>query len=305
MSATNQTTNFNLPLYQENDATSWLVDFNGAMRNIDENMANISISANNASEKSEENKTEIEKMKEKVENLGSEVMTLTSDVTLSNADVALLKTHSNEQDVRLDNLENKDSALDTEISNLKIKDAELLDKITKNYNTLNGKITENYNTLNGKITENYNTLNDKTTNLETKIGSLENMSTTLYTNNITCPSGDITITSSNTNIETKKYSDYTVRDFVINLNFRVSDNINNVKHIYLQSNEMKNIVGTFFGGLSICLGNSDGSVLEIECHGVPKSRYADFLDIVFSANLVEGNEYILYINFKSFIRSVN
>ena len=294
MSATNQTTNFNLPLYQENDATSWLVDFNGAMRNIDENMANISISANNASEKSEENKTEIEKMKEKVENLGSEVMTLTSDVTLSNADVALLKTHSNEQDVRLDNLENKDSALDTEISNLKIKDAELLDKITKNYNTLNGKITENYNTL-----------NDKTTNLETKIGSLENMSTTLYTNNITCPSGDITITSSNTNIETKKYSDYTVRDFVINLNFRVSDNINNVKHIYLQSNEMKNIVGTFFGGLSICLGNSDGSVLEIECHGVPKSRYADFLDIVFSANLVEGNEYILYINFKSFIRSVN
>ena len=294
MSATKQTTNFNLPLYQENDTTSWLVDFNGAMRTIDENMANISISANNASEKSEENKTEIESMKENVENLVSEVMTLTSDVTLSNADVALLKTHSNEQDVMLDNLENKDSALDTEITNLKIKDAELLDTIR-----------ENYNTLNGKITENYNTLNEKTTNLETKIGSLENMSTILYRDNITCPNGNITITSSSTNIETKKYNDYTVRDFVININFRVSDNINSVKHIYLQSNEMKNIIGTTFGGLAICLGNSDGSVLEIECHGVPKSRYADFLDIVFSANLVEGNDYILYINFKSFIRSVN
>ena len=147
MSATNQTTNFNLPLYQENDTTSWLVDFNGAMRTIDENMANISISANNASEKSEENKTEIESMKEKVENLGSEVMTLTSDVTLSNADVALLKTHSNEQDVRLDNLENKD------------------EELTENYNALNTRVTENYNALNTRITENTTAIEENSTNL--------------------------------------------------------------------------------------------------------------------------------------------
>lgn len=151
MSATNQTTNFNLPLYQENDVTSWLVDFNGAMRTIDENMANISISANNASEKSEENKTEIENMKENVENLGSEVMTLTSDVTLSNADIALLKTHSNEQDVRLDNLENKDSAIDEEIVKLKDKNVELLGKITENTTAIEENVTNLTNFKNNSI----------------------------------------------------------------------------------------------------------------------------------------------------------
>lgn len=147
MSATNQTTNFNLPLYQENDTTSWLVDFNGAMRTIDENMANISIRANNASEKSEENKTEIEHMKENVENVNNEVSSLSSDIALYGADIALLKTHSNEQDVRLDNLENKD------------------EELTENYNALNTRMTENYNALNTRITENTTAIEKNSTNL--------------------------------------------------------------------------------------------------------------------------------------------
>ena len=38
MSATNTTTNYNLPIFIETDKPSWLVDFNGAMRSIDAQM---------------------------------------------------------------------------------------------------------------------------------------------------------------------------------------------------------------------------------------------------------------------------
>lgn len=38
MSATNTTTNYNLPIFIETDKPSWLVDFNGAMRSIDSQM---------------------------------------------------------------------------------------------------------------------------------------------------------------------------------------------------------------------------------------------------------------------------
>ena len=38
MSATNTTTNYNLPIFIETDKPAWLVDFNGAMRSIDAQM---------------------------------------------------------------------------------------------------------------------------------------------------------------------------------------------------------------------------------------------------------------------------
>ena len=38
MSATNTTTNYNLPIFIETDKPAWLVDFNGAMRAIDAQM---------------------------------------------------------------------------------------------------------------------------------------------------------------------------------------------------------------------------------------------------------------------------
>ena len=38
MSATNRTTNYNLPIFIETDKPAWLVDFNGAMRSIDAQM---------------------------------------------------------------------------------------------------------------------------------------------------------------------------------------------------------------------------------------------------------------------------
>lgn len=40
MSATNTTTNYNLPIFIETDKPAWLVDFNGAMRTIDATLKN-------------------------------------------------------------------------------------------------------------------------------------------------------------------------------------------------------------------------------------------------------------------------
>ena len=45
MAATGKTTNYSLPVYKQEDITSWTVDFNGAMEKIDTQMK---INADNA-----------------------------------------------------------------------------------------------------------------------------------------------------------------------------------------------------------------------------------------------------------------
>lgn len=48
MSATNTTTNYSLPIFAGSDIPSWLTDWNGAMRAIDEAIANALTEANTA-----------------------------------------------------------------------------------------------------------------------------------------------------------------------------------------------------------------------------------------------------------------
>lgn len=48
MSATNETTNYNLPLFTDNDQPTWLGDFNGAMNKIDTDMNTIGANASTA-----------------------------------------------------------------------------------------------------------------------------------------------------------------------------------------------------------------------------------------------------------------
>lgn len=48
MSATNETTNYKLPLFTDNDQPTWLGDFNGAMSKIDANMNTIGANASTA-----------------------------------------------------------------------------------------------------------------------------------------------------------------------------------------------------------------------------------------------------------------
>lgn len=48
MGATNETTNYKLPLFADNDQPTWLGDFNGAMNKIDADMNNIGANASTA-----------------------------------------------------------------------------------------------------------------------------------------------------------------------------------------------------------------------------------------------------------------
>lgn len=48
MTATNETTNYKLPLFTDNDQPTWLGDFNGAMSKIDADMNNIGANASTA-----------------------------------------------------------------------------------------------------------------------------------------------------------------------------------------------------------------------------------------------------------------
>lgn len=53
MSATNKTTNYELPLFVDNDQPTWLGDFNGAMNKIDATMAQTEVNANTAALKAD------------------------------------------------------------------------------------------------------------------------------------------------------------------------------------------------------------------------------------------------------------
>ena len=48
MSATNETANYKLPLFTDNDQPTWLGDFNGAMSKIDANMNTVGANASTA-----------------------------------------------------------------------------------------------------------------------------------------------------------------------------------------------------------------------------------------------------------------
>lgn len=48
MSATNETTNYKLPLFTDNDQPTWLGDFNGAMNKIDADMTTVGANASTA-----------------------------------------------------------------------------------------------------------------------------------------------------------------------------------------------------------------------------------------------------------------
>lgn len=48
MSATNETTNYKLPLFTDNDQPTWLGDFNGAMNKIDDDMNQVATNADTA-----------------------------------------------------------------------------------------------------------------------------------------------------------------------------------------------------------------------------------------------------------------
>lgn len=104
MSASRKTENFNLPLYNADDATSWLVDFNGAMTELETHLTEM---RNNLTTDGED----LDNLEKAVANLNKTASQLTDSLIKvqesgksNSSAITLLQTHDNEQDTRLDNL---------------------------------------------------------------------------------------------------------------------------------------------------------------------------------------------------------
>lgn len=119
MSATGKTENFNLPLYNADDATSWLVDFNGAMTDIDSHLKTLTDNVATDGE-------DLDNLENSVANLNKSVTQLTDSVIKvqetgksNTSAITLLQTHDNEQDTRLSSLETDSTNLNNEITEIK------------------------------------------------------------------------------------------------------------------------------------------------------------------------------------------
>ena len=119
MSASRKTENFNLPLYSADDATSWLVDFNGAMTELETHLTEM---RNNLTTDGED----LDNLEKAVANLNKSTSQLTDSVIKvqesgksNSSAITLLQTHDNEQDSRLSNLESETTNLESEISGLR------------------------------------------------------------------------------------------------------------------------------------------------------------------------------------------
>lgn len=83
MSATQKTTNYQLPIFVGTDIPSWLTDFNGAMNKIDAAIKGASTTGGVSQNEVDELQEEITQLKTRAENLESKITELKS--TLGNA----------------------------------------------------------------------------------------------------------------------------------------------------------------------------------------------------------------------------
>ena len=129
MSATGKTTNYNLPIYQPNDTTSYLVDFNGAMTEIDSAIYSAQSDADSANTKFDNLTVSVENINDTLVNVQSEVITVRNNGTANTQAINLLQTHTNEQDVLIEKNASDISELKNITSETKhIYDVEVLAK---------------------------------------------------------------------------------------------------------------------------------------------------------------------------------
>ena len=80
MSATNKTTNYNLPIFVGSDVPSWLTDWNSAMQLLDTAIGNVLTVANKANTDIQLTETELEEVKTSIENALPIIQKATTDI---------------------------------------------------------------------------------------------------------------------------------------------------------------------------------------------------------------------------------
>ena len=147
MSATGKTKNYSLPIFNDNDATSW-GEFNNAMTKIDENLKKVTTVSNSANEKTDTNTQAISEFNDIVNNMKTKVDNNDTLVKNLNESVGLLETHDSEQDTRLNSIEtnvtsisNVNNKQETEITEMKKK---LNKKMQMGYDSYSAEDLQNF-----------------------------------------------------------------------------------------------------------------------------------------------------------------
>ena len=141
MSASERTSNYELPVYKPNDILSVLTDFNECIRKLDDALSNISKKADNVDSKAEINKNSIENVNVEVSNLKSGLSELSGLVNNINSSLTLLQTHTNEQDLELEGLKDYNNTQDNKILSLKNEKDENIRDLENEDSQINNKIT--------------------------------------------------------------------------------------------------------------------------------------------------------------------
>lgn len=147
MSATGKTKNYSLPIFNDNDATSW-GEFNNAMTKIDENLKKVASVSDSANEKTDTNTQAISEFNNIVNSMKTKVDNNDTLVKNLNESVGLLETHDTEQDTRLNSIEtnvnsisNINNKQETEISNM---EKELNSKMGMGYDSYSAGELQNF-----------------------------------------------------------------------------------------------------------------------------------------------------------------
>ena len=85
MSASGVTQNFQLPIYNPDDITSWLTDFNGAMQLIDAARKGIKTTADTAEVDLTALEAQVNQLRTSVQTIGPDVEKAKQDITAINA----------------------------------------------------------------------------------------------------------------------------------------------------------------------------------------------------------------------------
>lgn len=113
------TTNYNLPLYEGNDPTSYLVTYNETMEKIDESLHALALKVATGEVNDRQFTSDISAIKERLDSAESLIETITTELATTNGKVKTLQNQLVEQGALIKNLRSEVSALESSFESFK------------------------------------------------------------------------------------------------------------------------------------------------------------------------------------------
>lgn len=145
MAATNTTTNYGFPLYNESDSTSW-ADFNKLSTDVDTQIKNVADSGGTTSE-------QVQELTTKVDTLTQTVNAQDAVITQQGTEITRLTNDAATTDEAIDALQQKSDANEANISNLSTQvTGTILPEVQSNTTDI-AALTGNVNTLSATVSQ--------------------------------------------------------------------------------------------------------------------------------------------------------